>query len=479
MTDVFLSYSRKDKPFVQSLYDALHREQRETWVDWEAIEYSEDWWQAIERGIEGTSTFVFMISPDSVASDVCRREIDHAVKHHKRLVPIVHREGFEISKVHPMLSKYNWLFFRQTDDFAHGFGQLMTAIDTDLEQVRTHTRILEKAIEWDKEGRNPSFVLRGEDLVRSQAWLVQADQKEPKPTKLQREYISASQTNEEAAAILLKAGQQAKRLVQIGSGVLVATLIGAGVAGSWALRATDEAKAGTRIERIGAVAIRRFETDQADGLRLAMQAGFELQKWGQGKSLDQYPALSPILALQSGLEKIKGTRLPGNQGSVLSVAFSPDGSRIATGGYDGSTKLWDRDGKPITSINSNQGSVYSVAFSPDGSRIATGGDDGSTKLWDKGGNQLGQFEGGSPATISPDWQTIAIVTKPSYFGAPLLDSKDTIVQLYRIDLNLDSLLRRACQRLKTYILDDPKQTTEQTQCETQLGESWQAQRTSK
>ncbi|WP_068820314.1 toll/interleukin-1 receptor domain-containing protein [Phormidesmis priestleyi] len=501
MTDVFLSYSRKDKPFVQSLYDALQREQRETWVDWDAIEYTEDWWQAIERGIEGTSTFVFMISPDSVASDVCRREIDHAVKHHKRLVPIVHREGFEISKVHPMLSKYNWLFFRQTDDFAHGFGQLMTAIDTDLEQVRTHTRILEKAIEWDKEGRNPSFVLRGEDLVRSQAWLVQADQKEPKPTELQREYISASQTNEEAAAILLKAGQQAKRLVQIGSGVLVATLIGASVAGWLALRATQkadqkvttaqqqadaitqeadrqvraadakleaaekktvdaqtavkqakaeqtrvlaqseqqireaqgrsaqaeqrrkeadaavsvaevklnqanesvklaetqqkvaealqvEAKAGTQIERLGAVAIRRFETDQADGLRLAMQAGFELQKWGQGKSLDQYPALSPILALQSGLEKIKETRLPGNQRSVNSVAFSSDGSRLATGGEDGSIKLWDKDGKAITTLPTNQRSVNSVAFSSDGSRLATGGSDGSTKLWDKDGKAI-------------------------------------------------------------------------------------------
>jgi WD40 repeat protein len=144
------------------------------------------------------------------------------------------------------------------------------------------------------------------------------------------------------------------------------------------------------------------------------------------------------LALQSGLEKIRGT-----------------------------------------TINSNQGSVWSVAFSPDGSRLATVGSDGSTKLWDKDGNQVGQFEGGSPATISPDWQTIAIVTKPSYFGAPLPGSEETIVQLYRIDLNLDSLLRRACQRLKPYILDDPKQTTEQAHCETQLGESWQGQRTSK
>jgi len=150
MTDVFLSYSRKDKAFVQSLHDALHREQREIWVDWQAIPLTADWWQEIERGIEGTNTFVFVISPDSVASDICRQEIDHAVKHNKRLVPIVHREGFEAAKMHPMLSKHNWLFFRQTDDFAHGFEQLTTAIDTDLDQVRTHTRILEKAIEWDK-----------------------------------------------------------------------------------------------------------------------------------------------------------------------------------------------------------------------------------------------------------------------------------------------------------------------------------------
>jgi len=109
--------------------------------------------------------------------------------------------------------------------------------------------------------------------------------------------------------------------------------------------------------------------------------------------------------------------------------------------------------------------------------LATGEADSSTKLWDKDGNQLGQFEGDSP-TLSPDWQTIAIVTQPSYFGASL-DSENSVVKLYRIDLNLDSPLRRACQRLKSYILDDPNQTNEQKQRETQLGESWQAQRTSK
>ena len=93
--------------------------------------------------------------------------------------------------------------------------------------------------------------------------------------------------------------------------------------------------------------------------------------------------------------------LDSKQPRVLSVAFSPDGSRIATGGND-DTRIWDEDGKPITTLDSNQRGVYSVASSPDGSRIATGGEDGST-LWDKDGNQLGQFEGGSRA-FSPDWQ---------------------------------------------------------------------------
>ncbi|MER3433861.1 MAG: hypothetical protein C4288_10605 [Leptolyngbya sp. ERB_1_1] len=69
--------------------------------------------------------------------------------------------------------------------------------------------------------------------------------------------------------------------------------------------------------------------------------------------------------------------------------------------------------------------------------------------------------------------------QPTYFGATLPNSEPPITTLHRIDLNLDSLLRRACQRLKPYILDDPKQTKEQEQCEAHLGESWKDQRTSK
>jgi TIR domain len=192
MTDVFLSYSRKDKAFVQTLHDALHAEQREIWVDWQAIPLTADWWHEIERGIEGTNTFVFVISPDSVASDICRDEIDHAVKHNKRLVPIVRREGFEMSAVHPMLSKHNWLFFRETDEFDRGFADLVRAIETDLEYVRSHTRLTERAVEWEGKQRNESFLLRGMDLAGAEDWLVQGASKQPQVTELQGEFINTS-----------------------------------------------------------------------------------------------------------------------------------------------------------------------------------------------------------------------------------------------------------------------------------------------
>jgi hypothetical protein len=95
MADIFISYSRKDKPFVQTLHVALGQADYDVWVDWEDIPLTSDWWDEIQRGIESAHSFIFVISPDSIASKVCRRELDHAVKTRKRLIPLVWREGFD------------------------------------------------------------------------------------------------------------------------------------------------------------------------------------------------------------------------------------------------------------------------------------------------------------------------------------------------------------------------------------------------
>src|SRR5437016_3655160 len=190
--EVFISYSRKDKEFVGRLDEALKRRDREAWVDWEGIPPGDTWEKTIYGAIEATHTFIFVLTPDSIASEICGKEIAHAAANNKRLVPIVYRD-VTAERVPKSLGELNWLFFRDSDDFEEATDTLIRALDTDLKWVHAHTRLLTRAIEWDANGRNNSFVLRGEDLRAAEQWLAQAGtQKERQPTALQTEYIIAS-----------------------------------------------------------------------------------------------------------------------------------------------------------------------------------------------------------------------------------------------------------------------------------------------
>ena len=129
--DVFISYSRKDKEFVRRLDDELKRRDREAWVDWEGIPPGDTWEKTIYGAIEGTHTFIFVLTPDSIASEVCGKEIAHAAANNKRLVPIVHRD-VAADRVPKSLGELNWIFFRSSDDFEEATDTLIRALDTDL-----------------------------------------------------------------------------------------------------------------------------------------------------------------------------------------------------------------------------------------------------------------------------------------------------------------------------------------------------------
>jgi hypothetical protein len=248
---------------------------------------------------------------------------------------------------------------------------------------------LQEALEW-KAGK--SLSVEDEDfLAASQQSVMLQMQRDLEAERLAREILTSAKQQAEQ---LLKAAklekQQAEQLL-------------------------EEAKEGTKIERAGVKALQLFEAGgkEIKALLAAMEAGQDLHKWVQdGRSLLEYPATSPLLALQVILGNIRErNQFLGHQGGVWSVSFSPNGEYIATGSSDGTARLWDKQGNQIAAFLGHQGEVLSVSFSLNGEYIATGSDDGTARLWDKQGNQIATFlghQGGvNSISFSPNGEYIA------------------------------------------------------------------------
>jgi WD40 repeat protein len=97
-----------------------------------------------------------------------------------------------------------------------------------------------------------------------------------------------------------------------------------------------------------------------------------------------------------------------NSGPGLTVAFSPDGRRLVTGGEGNTVKIWDVEtGQVLQTLRGHSGDVYTVAFSPDGRWVASGGEDSTVKVWDSHtGTLVRSFRGHiglvSSVAFSPD-----------------------------------------------------------------------------
>ena len=74
--------------------------------------------------------------------------------------------------------------------------------------------------------------------------------------------------------------------------------------------------------------------------------------------------------------------LEGHSSIVLSVAWSPDGTKIASGSNDNTVRVWDAaTGKLLRTLKGHSASVYAVVWSPDGTKIASGSYDKTVIIW--------------------------------------------------------------------------------------------------
>ncbi len=462
MPDVFISYSRKDQLFVRKLHDALESHDRTTWVDWEGIPLSADWWAEIQVGIEGSDAFIFVISPDSVVSEVSLKEMNCAIGLNKRLIPILRRE-VQTKAIPPEVSSLNWIFFREEDDFHAAVTTLIETMDTDLAWVKKHTRLTVRAMEWDKNGRNDSFLLRGDDLAAAEQLLIQTG-KEPPLTDLQGQYILDSR----------KSSTRRHRLVigAITFGFIVALILAliafmnfknaqAQEARAWLAVATaEEAKNEADKARTGAVADRnRATTAEAKSYILHDEAQTQKNIANSRELaaaaltvLDSDSELSMLLALQgldvfhtkeaeSVLRQAFHTLQLENSfrydSPILEMSYSPDSQYLATTNQDGTAKVRAVDsGQIVHTFDAYTAPIINIAYSPANTTLATADLDGAVTIWDAQTGQslltLADYDKNSAPNIaySPDGIWLATAGME---GVLKLWDVDTGNELYTFD----------------------------------------------
>lgn len=169
-TKIFVSYSRHDAEAVARVVEALKQHKSiVVFKDTEDILPTEEWRKRLERLIVAADTVVFCLSPRSAASDVCAWEVQTAERLNKRIAPLV-IDRVDGPSVPDGLSKLNYIFATEHDDFEKAIRDLVAAIGTDINWIREHTRVGELTQRWLGRGEPKDALFRGRDLEDAEKW---------------------------------------------------------------------------------------------------------------------------------------------------------------------------------------------------------------------------------------------------------------------------------------------------------------------
>lgn len=367
MADSFVSYAHADRALTQPILDALTMHKHSFLMDDELLPMT-NWWEEIQRFIDQSTAFVFMLSPHSIQSDVCTRELAYAAEMRKRLIVIwldddgTVLHGVEGSEAGAYISSgQQWIDFRDPRVFDDKLKKLLFALDNDIVYWKQSTSILEQAREWETNDFDRGRLLRGKRLSEAQRVLEESFEKDVRPADALVRFISASRRSARA--------RQRWGISFLSTGLILVTAVSLLSLNLYRISVNQRNQA--LRERNAALLVVDSQAAQGHGhLDLALLLSLEANLTSNTQQTRQ--ALLSALTDSPHLKSFIRSQLA----DVVSIAISPDSSYLLLGGQNGSLVEHDlATGKetpfPEAPTEHNTAAVAGIVVTPDGKRTVT------------------------------------------------------------------------------------------------------------
>jgi len=307
------------------------------------------------------------------------------------------------------------------------WGTLRKWLDEDRESLRTHRHLTESAGEWQRSGRNELFLdHRGGRLDDA---LSLGDNLHYGSTEVEQAYLNA--------CVSLRKTEQSERerrlrwtvTASIAAAIIFLILGGFGlVKSNEAIAQAGTARANANVastaqinaqQQANVAATAQVKAEEQANIAFARQLAAQAQTINATRSSKQifavllatqsmkiYPSSeSAQILLNNNYAAYSIARMP-HDDYVKSVAFSPDGKYVVSGGWNNTAHVWEAStGKEIARMT-HDGEVSSVAFSPDGKYVVSGSFDDTARVWEVVTGQeivrMTHNEGVDSVAFSPD-----------------------------------------------------------------------------
>ena len=299
-------------------------------------------------------------------------------------------------------------------------------IDATRDDLRQERRLARAGAEWRGSQKDPSFLLSGMRLEQAETWAATTGLA---IGRNERSFLKASVEERDRESAADRDRQDHERRVERRARTRLRALVAvfavaALVAGTLTVVATNESEEAARAARVAtarglaSAAVANLQADPERSILLAIEAIDETRSVDGSvlpeaeEALHHAVTTSRVVMTVPGIggavawsakgvfvtQGLKGTGIidirdadtgssvlppfKGHDGDVTDVAFSPDGSTLATTAEDGMLRLWDPETGALISSKSDLGSVADPSFSGDGALVAAVWDFRTTRIMD-------------------------------------------------------------------------------------------------